>query len=76
MPPCKAVGEAGTPSKVFGRVRKPSPNILGSEIIGCLTRGNNLLKSFSEDVKYRVASIITNYSHSLIDQSSFVLFIQ
>ena len=62
MPPCKAVGEAGTPSKVFGRVRKPSPNILGSEIIGCLTRGNNLLKSFSEDVKYRVHETV--YSKS------------
>ena len=58
MHPCKTVGEVGTPSKVFGRVRKPSPNILGSEIIGCLTRGNDLFKSFNEGVKYRGASII------------------
>lgn len=42
MPPHKAVEEAGTPSKVYGTVRKPSPNTLRTKITGCLIGGTNL----------------------------------
>lgn len=41
---------------------KPSPNMLRAKIIDYLVRGNNLIESFSENVKHRVVSFTTNYS--------------